>query len=187
MPEKKALLIIDVQNDFMPGGTMGISGGESIIDPINNLMQQNFTAIIATVDWHPADHCSFILQGGPWPVHCVRNSPGAELAPALNQKALTHVIHKGLTQERDSYSAFFDNDHRHSTGLNELLRNLGVTHVTLCGLALDYCVAWTARDALALGFAVSLVQNACRAIAADATTCLTELCANGVTLTESPH
>lgn len=177
-----ALIIVDVQNDFLPGGALGVAGGSAIIAPINRLAAQPFGVVVASQDWHPADHCSFDAQGGPWPSHCEAGSQGAALASSLDQRSIGHILRKGMHQKCDSYSAFFDNDHIHSTGLDGLLRSLKIAHLVITGLALDYCVAHTARDARKLGFDVSIVMDATRAIAQDITKVCTELSNLGVHL-----
>lgn len=174
-----ALLIIDIQNDFLPGGPLGVPGGNDIIPTVNNLMD-GFGLVVATKDWHPADHGSFAanhpgheiyenidLHGLPqtlWPVHCVQETAGAEFPPELDAGKITRVFHKGTRPEIDSYSGFHDNGHRHSTGLADFLREKGVTAVTICGLATDYCVKFTALDAIAEGFATTLHLPACRGV-----------------------
>ncbi|WP_438382029.1 nicotinamidase [Asaia sp. BMEF1] len=177
---RRALLVIDVQNDFMPGGALAVPGGDLILPAVNALLTQNFDVRIASRDWHPENHVSFVPQGGDWPVHCVAGTQGADFSPRLDQSRLSHIVHKGLDPACDSYSAFFDNDQRHSTGLDALLRGLGVESVTICGLALDFCVAATARDARKLGFDTVIKRAACRGIAADDTICLSDLGALGI-------
>ncbi|GBR11707.1 nicotinamidase [Asaia spathodeae] len=177
---RRALLVIDVQNDFLPGGTLAVPKGDLILPAVNALMTQDFDAIIASRDWHPQNHISFVPQGGDWPIHCVAGTGGADFSPHLHQNRLSHIVHKGLDPACDSYSAFFDNDQRHSTGLDALLRGLGITHVTLCGLALDFCVAATARDARKLGFETVISLAACKGIAEDPAACLNALEALGV-------
>jgi nicotinamidase/pyrazinamidase len=158
--EKNALLIIDVQNDFCEGGSLAVSGASSIIDVINRMMER-FDCIIASKDWHPKDHCSF----DTWPVHCVQNTHGSELHPGLDSKKITKIIEKGLDSKIDSYSAFLDNDRISKTELEDYLRAKKITDLYICGLATDYCVKFTAIDALNLGFNVWLIQNACKGIA----------------------
>ncbi len=175
----RALILVDLQNDFLPGGALGVAGGDEVIAPANRLME-GFEIIAATQDWHPADHGSFAanhpgaaiyqtidLHGLPqtlWPVHCVQGTPGADFAPGLNTTNITRVFQKGTHPEIDSYSGFHDNGRRHSTGLAEWLKSQGVTHVTICGLATDYCVKFTALDAIAEGFEVTLHLPACRGV-----------------------
>jgi len=155
----EALLIIDFQNDFTPGGALAVDGGDSIADRINELAGSGrYDLVIATRDWHPEDHGSFVARGGPWPIHCVADSPGAQLHPALNQAAIHKIIDTGTTPDSEGYSAFED------TGLAELLHDRGITKVTVVGLATDYCVKHTALDALREGFEVELDTEAMRAV-----------------------
>jgi nicotinamidase/pyrazinamidase len=175
----KALLLIDLQNDFLPGGALAVPEGDAVFSAINRL-QRVFPVIAATQDWHPANHGSFAanhpgkalysqmdLNGLPqtlWPVHCVQNTPGAELSRALDQERITRVFRKGTDPGIDSYSGFFDNGHRKSTGLGEWLKGKGVTEVFICGLATDYCVKFTALDSVHLGLKTWLVEDACRGV-----------------------
>ncbi|MEO5915950.1 MAG: bifunctional nicotinamidase/pyrazinamidase [Luteolibacter sp.] len=181
-----ALLLIDIQNDFLPGGALAVSGGDEIIPIVNTLMPR-FEMIVATQDWHPADHGSFAanhpgrnvfepadLHGLPqtlWPVHCVQNTGGALFAPALETRRIARVFPKGTDARIDSYSGFFDNGHRGDTGLAAWLRDQGVTELTLCGLATDYCVKFTALDALECAFKVNLHLPACRGVDLQAGDC----------------
>lgn len=174
-----ALILVDLQNDFLPGGALGVPGGGEVI-PLANRLMDDFEIIVATQDWHPPDHGSFAanhpgrqvfesidLHGLPqtlWPVHCVQGTQGAEFAPGLDAGRITRVFQKGTRPEVDSYSGLFDNGHRHSTGLAEWLREQGVTQVTVCGIATDYCVKFTALDAVAEGFGVTLHLPACRGV-----------------------
>ena len=178
----KALLLIDIQNDFLPGGRLAVPEGDAII-PLVNALQPRFDLVVATQDWHPAGHQSFAsshagrspfelinLHGLPqvlWPDHCTQTSDGAELAPALHTGRIEAIFRKGMNPEIDSYSAFFDNGHRKSTGLADYLRGRGVTEVVVAGLAADYCVYYSALDALAAGFATTVVTDATRAISAE--------------------
>jgi nicotinamidase/pyrazinamidase len=160
MPE--ALLIIDVQNDFLPGGALAVPGGDEVIDPINALAADpRFAVVIATRDWHPADHSSFAEQGGPWPVHCVQGTPGAELTDRLNRDAIDAVIDTGTTPEAEGYSGFENPE------LRELLRLEQVSVVTIVGLATDVCVKHTAADALRETLQVTIVRDGVRGISAD--------------------
>ncbi|MVN75030.1 bifunctional nicotinamidase/pyrazinamidase [Hymenobacter sp. HMF4947] len=177
-----ALLLIDVQLDFLPGGALAVPEGDAILQMLNDL-QPHFDLVVATQDWHPAGHRSFASthpgqavfadiewQGLPqrlWPDHCVQGSPGAALHPALNLNRVEAIFRKGIAPDIDSYSAFFDNGHRRSTGLAAYLRGRGVTHVFVAGLAADYCVYFTAKDALQEGFAVTVLEDATRGIAPD--------------------
>jgi nicotinamidase/pyrazinamidase len=178
-PATDALIVIDVQNDFCPGGALAVAGGDEIIGQINGLMGE-FQTVVLTQDWHPANHASFAanhpgaepfslteMPYGPqvlWPVHCVQGTTGAEFHKTLRTNPAQLVIRKGFRAGIDSYSAFFENDRSTATGLEGYLRNRGVTAVTLVGLATDYCVAYSALDAARLGFAASVIETATRAI-----------------------
>lgn len=178
-PETQALIVIDVQNDFCPGGALAVAGGEEIISRINGLMG-DFATVVLTQDWHPADHASFAanhpgaapfsltaMPYGPqvlWPTHCVQGTKGADFHADLRTDPAQLVIRKGFRPQIDSYSAFFENDHSTATGLDGYLRSRGVTDVTLVGLATDYCVAYSALDAARLGFRATVLEGACRAI-----------------------
>ena len=175
----KALIIVDMQNDFLPGGALAVAGGDEIIPEINRLSEL-YDLVVATQDWHPGNHGSFALQhqgakpydtgelaGMPqvlWPDHCVQGSFGAQLSGFLNQKHVEAVFRKGMDPEIDSYSAFFDNGRRKATGLEGYLLGRGVTQVHICGLAADFCVWFTAQDAISLGFDAVILQDAVRAI-----------------------
>lgn len=175
----KALLLIDVQNDFVPGGALAVAGGTDII-PLLNELQPHFDLVVATQDWHPAGHRSFAsqhpgravfdqidLHGLPqtlWPDHCVQNTPGADLHPALDTARVEAIFRKGTDPEIDSYSGFYDNGHRKRTGLADYLRGRGVQQVYVAGLAADYCVYFSAQDAQAEGFSTFLLEDATRAI-----------------------
>ena len=175
----EALIVIDVQNDFCPNGALAVAGGDEIISRINGLMDE-FQTVVLTQDWHPADHASFAanhpgaapysmteMPYGPqvlWPTHCVMGTQGAAFHRDLRTDPAQMVIRKGFRPQIDSYSAFFENDRKTATGLDGYLRNRGVTSVTLVGLAMDYCVAYSALDAAGLGFAATVLSGACRAI-----------------------
>jgi nicotinamidase/pyrazinamidase len=152
-PRRDALIIVDVQNDFCPGGALAVPRGDQVISAINRLLTYSWLAV-ATKDWHPPDHCSFQAQGGPWPPHCVQGTPGAELHPELNAANIGVILTKGSRPERDAYSGF------DGTDLAKILRDRGVTRVVVCGLATDYCVSATARDALREGFEVLVPEDA---------------------------
>jgi len=152
----EALIVVDVQNDFCPGGALAVPGGDDIIDAVNRLAAEA-PLVVATRDWHPADHGSFVDQGGAWPVHCVRDTPGAQLHPDLRAR-IDMIIDKGQTREREGYSGFED------TMLERLLRERGVDNVRVVGLALDYCVKATALDARAAGFRVVVPADVTRAV-----------------------
>jgi nicotinamidase/pyrazinamidase len=174
-----ALIIVDVQNDFCPGGALAVRDGDQVV-PVINRLQQRFDLVVATQDWHPANHGSFAanhpgrqpgelieLAGLPqilWPVHCVQGTPGAELHPALDRSRIAEVICKGTDPDIDSYSGFFDNGRRAATGLEKYLRDRHVNVVYICGLATDYCVKATALDALSLGFKTHFIEDASRGV-----------------------
>ena len=175
----KALILVDIQTDFLPGGTLAVPDGDAII-PIVNRLQAAFPLVVATQDWHPASHGSFVanhpgknvfeqidLNGLPqtlWPVHCVQGTLGAELAAGLEQERIAKIFPKGTDAGIDSYSGLFDNGHRKSTGLGEWLKTKGVTEVFVCGLATDYCVKFTALDAAQMGFKTFFIEDASRGV-----------------------
>lgn len=175
----KALVLVDIQNDFMPFGALPVSDGEAVVDVSNRLMSL-FDFVVASQDWHPANHGSFAsshpgstpgdvvelggLQQVLWPDHCVQNTPGASFHSGLDVAKIDAVVRKGTDPSIDSYSAFFDNGHKKSTRLADILRDEAVDEVTLTGLATDYCVLFTALDGLDLGFGVSVVVDAVRAV-----------------------
>jgi nicotinamidase/pyrazinamidase len=181
-PADQVLLVIDVQNDFMPGGALGVAHGDEVVPVINRLAGE-FSHVVLTQDWHPAAHVSFAEHHagrGPfetttlsygeqvlWPTHCVQNTEGAALHRDLDVPHARLVIRKGHHVGVDSYSAFMEADRVTSTGLTGYLRDTGVTHVYCCGLATDYCVAWSALDARNAGFEVVVIEDACRAIDLD--------------------
>ncbi|AZV38095.1 hypothetical protein CFR75_03185 [Komagataeibacter xylinus] len=180
-----ALLIIDMQVDFMPGGTLGVAGADGIVPLINRLGELPFGLIAATQDWHPAAHVSFDMQGGPWPVHCVAGTKGAELAPDLAQAHIGVVLRKGMHPDTDSYSAFEDNARASRTGLDGLLRGRGIKRVFVVGVALDYCVAATARDAVRAGFATVVLTDACRGVAESVAAMEAALVSEGIETTRA--
>ena len=174
-----ALIIVDMQNDFLPGGALAVAGGDIIIPEINRLTIE-YDLVVATQDWHPHNHGSFASQyegarpfemgqlgGMPqvmWPDHCVQGSFGADLSRELDQERVEAIFRKGMNPEIDSYSAFFDNGKLKATGLEGYLRGSGVTEVHICGLAADYCVWYTAKDAIELGFEAVIMLDAVKAI-----------------------
>ncbi|WP_054302820.1 bifunctional nicotinamidase/pyrazinamidase [Gemmobacter sp. LW-1] len=178
----EALIVIDVQNDFCPGGALAVVGGDEIVPEINAMLA-DYSVRVLTQDWHPADHASFAanhpgtspfsmveMPYGPqvlWPVHCVQGTAGAGFHAGLNADAADLVIRKGFRTGIDSYSAFFENDHTTPTGLEGYLRTRGATDLTLVGLATDFCVAYSALDAVRLGFDVKVRLSACRGIDLD--------------------
>ena len=175
----EALIIIDIQNDFCPGGALAIPEGDAIIPGVNALMEQ-FHTIVLTQDWHPAGHSSFAsshenaqamslveMPYGPqllWPDHCIQGSNGAEFHSMLNARAAHANIRKGFRHHIDSYSAFFENDRQTPTGLEGYLRNRGINKLTMVGLALDFCVNYSAVDGARSGFDVEIVEQLCRGI-----------------------
>jgi len=152
-----ALIIVDVQNDFCPGGALAVGAGDEVV-PLLNRLAPRFGTVVATQDWHPADHRSFATRGGPWPVHCVAGTPGAALHPALDQSAIAITIRKATTPEEEAYSGF------DGTDLAAQLRARGVRRVYVGGLALDYCVDATALDARKVGFETYVITDATRAV-----------------------
>ena len=179
---QKALIVIDVQVDFCPGGALAVQGGDEIVALINDLMTQSQTVIL-TQDWHPAGHSSFArshehktpmelieMPYGPqvlWPDHCVQGSPGAAFHPDLNTDKADMILRKGFRPHIDSYSAFFENDKTTPTGLGGYLTTRGISELVMVGLATDFCVAHSALDAAKLGYHVRVLQPACRAIDMD--------------------
>ncbi|MEQ8800255.1 MAG: bifunctional nicotinamidase/pyrazinamidase [Salinisphaeraceae bacterium] len=175
----EALILVDIQNDFLPGGALAVPEGDAVI-PVVNRLQSGFDIVVASQDWHPADHLSFASQHEAmtpfevtevdgltqilWPDHCVQYSHGAEFAPDLNMGRVDAVFRKGTDRRIDSYSAFHDNGHRNTTGLADWLRARDVTAVTLAGLAADVCVYFTAMDAVNEGFATRLVSDGTRGV-----------------------
>jgi len=179
MQKPAALLIIDVQNDFCPGGALAVAGGDEIV-PLVNRLAAKFSTVVITQDWHPAGHSSFAESHAGrapfetmempygvqvlWPTHCVMGSQGAALHPELDVPHASVIIRKGSNQAVDSYSAFLEADRTTKTGLHGYLAERGITDLYICGLATDYCVAWSAEDARRFGFAATVIEEACRAI-----------------------
>ncbi len=177
-----ALIVIDVQNDFCAGGALAVPDGDAVVTPINRLMAQ-FPVVVLTQDWHPRGHTSFasehegarpfdtidVAYGAQtlWPDHCVQGTHGGEFHPDLDVERAQLIVRKGFRKAVDSYSAFVENDRQTSTGLDHWLRGLGVDRVVCCGLALDYCVRYSAEDARARGFDTAVVESACRGIDLD--------------------
>jgi len=176
----RALLLIDIQNDFLPGGALAVGEGNQVVPVANKLIAKlPVELVIATKDWHPPEHGSFAKQHGKspfemgelsglpqtmWPEHCVQDTPGAELAKELQDKNINRIFTKGIDHTVDSYSAFYDNAKRNSTGLGEWLKEQSITELFILGLATDYCVKFSVLDALALGFKVNVVADGCRAV-----------------------
>ncbi|TAE49964.1 MAG: bifunctional nicotinamidase/pyrazinamidase [Bacteroidetes bacterium] len=194
----KALILVDIQNDFVPGGALAVAEGDQIV-PIVNRIQPLFDLVVATQDWHPGDHGSFAAshlgrEAGEvidlhgltqvlWPVHCVQGEAGADFVSALDMSYVKQVFRKGTDREIDSYSGFFDNGRRKATGMGEYLQNQGVTEVYVVGLATDFCVKFTALDALSLGFSTTIIADASRGVnlrAGDVERALEEMKAAGI-------
>ena len=192
-PTTEALIVIDVQNDFCPGGALAVAEGDQIIPRINALMAE-FQTVVLTQDWHPHDHSSFAeMHAGAapftqidmpygkqtlWPRHCVQGSKGAKLHDNLLTNPAQMILRKGFRSAIDSYSALFENDHITATGLEGYLKSRGIQHLTFVGLATDYCVAFSALDAAKLGFDVTVLEGACRAIDLGGTLALQQMAMN---------
>jgi len=196
----EALILVDVQNDFVPSGALAVPAGNEVV-PVANRLMTSFELVFATQDWHPANHGSFAsqhpgrvvgdvvdlngLEQHLWPDHCVQGTPGAAFIDSLDTSRLTGIIRKGMDPGVDSYSGFFDNGHRQATGLGEALTERGVRDVYLVGLATDYCVKFTALDAAKLGFRTSLVPEGVRGVEVQAGDCersIEEIRAAGVSM-----
>jgi nicotinamidase/pyrazinamidase len=175
----RALILVDIQNDFLPGGSLAVPDGEAVV-PVANEVKKGFDLVVATQDWHPSDHGSFASNNAPgtkpgdagelaglpqvfWPDHCVQGSHGAQFHPELDLHGVT-IFRKGTDSAIDSYSGFFDNGHRKATGLGDFLNWQGVVEVFVLGLATDYCVKFTALDAAELGFRTTLIEDGCRGV-----------------------
>jgi nicotinamidase/pyrazinamidase len=204
MTDTTALVVIDVQNDFCPGGALEVADGDAVVPVASALLAagDRFPVKVLTQDWHPHDHLSFasnhpghepyaVIEApyGPqvlWPDHCVQGSHGAAFHPGLQADAADLIIRKGFRSAVDSYSAFFENDHTTPTGLDGYLRTRGVTHLMMVGLATDFCVRYSAVDGAKLGYGVTVDLAGCRAIDLDGSldAALTEMVAAGVTITE---
>ena len=201
--KKTALLIVDVQNDFLAGGALEVTDGDAII-PIINKLQYKFDTIITTQDWHPGDHKSFASQHKKnsvgdivnlngikqylWPDHCVENTYGSEIALKLNQSKIEKVIQKGNNPEIDSYSGFFENDKKTKTELDDYLKQHEIDTIYICGLATDYCVKFTANDSSTLGYKTYLIEDACRGVnisPIDSELAISEMKQSGVTVISS--
>ena len=177
---KQALILVDLQNDFFPGGALAVPQGDAILPVLKKIFEtMPFDKVIATKDWHPKDHGSFASNHGKktgevvllegirqilWPIHCVENTQGAEFAPGFDTQRIHKTFYKGTDPFIDSYSAFFDNGHKKSTGLGEYLAEEGIRKITIMGLATDYCVRYSVIDALSLGLDVTVIANGCRAV-----------------------
>jgi len=201
--DARALVVVDVQNDFCPGGALAVAEGDAVVPVINRLLPR-FPLVVATQDWHPPGHASFAsshpghaplevieldgIEQVLWPDHCVQGTAGADFHPALERTPLRAIIRKGTDPRVDSYSAFRDNHREHPTGLASLLRELGVGHVVIVGLTTDYCAATSARDALELGFKAEIWLPATRPVGAPpghTERTLAELRTLGVTLRDT--
>ncbi|RMG03373.1 MAG: bifunctional nicotinamidase/pyrazinamidase [Planctomycetota bacterium] len=196
----RALILVDIQNDFCPGGALPVPEGDQIV-PLVNRLQPCFDLVVATQDWHPADHGSFVTQhpgkkvgdvvelgGLPqilWPPHCIQHTKGAEFHPALGTQAVVRVFQKGIDRDIDSYSGFFDNGRRRATGLDTFLREQKVDELYVCGLATDYCVKFTALDAVELGWSTFVIADASRGVdlqPGDVKAALDEMRARGISI-----
>ena len=199
----RALILVDLQYDFLPAGALAVPHGDEVI-PIANRLLPHFSTVVATQDWHPRDHHSFAanhpgrepgqmidldgLLQVLWPVHCVQGTRGAELHDQLDRSKITEVFRKGADKTVDSYSGFFDNGKRNATGLGEWLRERWITRLYVMGLATDYCVKATTLDAISLGFDVWVIEDGCRGVnlkPGDADRALAEMRGHGATLVES--
>ncbi len=175
----KAFIVVDLQNDFLPGGSLAVSTADTIIQPINQLLQLPFDIIVASKDWHPKDHRSFAsvhekkvgehvrlsqMDQILWPDHCIQNSFGADFSKHLDTQYIQKIFYKGTLRDVDSYSAFFDNAHLKSTGLHEFLKEKKVDEVFIAGLTTEYCVKYSALDAYKLGFKTHVIIDACKAV-----------------------
>lgn len=199
----RALLLVDLQNDFCAGGALAVADGDSTIDVANLLIRAAKIlgdTVVASQDWHPANHGSFASQHGVepytqgtldglaqtfWPDHCIQDSDGAAFHPLLTQQDIDGVFHKGESINIDSYSAFFDNGHRQKTGLDAWLREHEINELIVLGLATDYCVKFTVLDALALGYTVNVITDGCRGVniqPQDSTNAFMQMAAEGATL-----
>ena len=201
--QMSALILVDLQNDFMPGGALAVPDGDAVV-PVANRLAQSFNLVVATQDWHPPGHSSFASQhpgNSPgdtveldglrqelWPDHCVQGTSGAELHAGLDVRRITRIFQKGTDPRIDSYSTFFDNAHLKSTGLADYLKQKGVSEVYLMGLATDYCVKFSVLDAVELGFKANVIQDGCRGIdlqAGDVSKAIDEMKTAGVEIVSS--
>lgn len=201
--KQRALLLVDLQNDFCAGGALAVAEGDSTVDVANALIDWSKARnepVVASQDWHPANHGSFASQHGVepftqgeldglpqtfWPDHCVQHTEGAQLHPLLNHTVIDEVVRKGENPEIDSYSAFFDNEHRQKTALDGWLLEREIAELTVLGLATDYCVKFTVLDALKLGYQVNVITDGCRGVnlnAHDSAQAFMDMAAEGATL-----
>jgi nicotinamidase/pyrazinamidase len=198
-----ALLVVDIQNDFLPGGALAVSDGDQVI-PVVNRLAGCFHLLLATQDWHPANHGSFAANHPDrrpgelidlngimqvlWPVHCVQGSPGAAFSAQLQTECFSKIFRKGIDPGIDSYSGFFDNGRRRSTGLSEYLREKNVNELFICGLATDYCVKFSALDSVHSGLRTHVIEDACRGVnlqPGDSAAAITEMRKLGVSIVEA--
>ena len=201
--KERALLVVDVQNDFCPGGSLAVEEGDRVV-PVINRITLKFDRVVATQDWHPDDHVSFAknhpgknvydvvevngLSQVLWPAHCVQGTAGADFHPALRTEDFDLILRKGTDSAVDSYSAFFDNDKKTITGLEGYLRGLGIDRVFICGLATDYCVFFSAMDSVKTGFVTYVILDACRGVDVpedNIASCIKTMKENGVVLLHS--
>ena len=199
----RAIILVDIQNDFCPGGALPVKEGDAVVNVANQVMSQ-FGLVVATQDWHPSDHKSFASQHPglnvgeqftlgdlpqiAWPDHCVQGTTGAEFHPKLDTESVHQVFQKGTDTEIDSYSGFFDNGHKRATGMGDFLLDKGVKEVYVLGLATDYCVKFTALDAIDLGLKTNLIVDGCRGVdlkAGDVDAAILEMKSSGVVVMSS--
>ena len=199
----RAIILVDIQNDFCPGGALPVKEGDAVVNVANQVMSQ-FELVVATQDWHPSDHKSFASQHPglnvgeqftlgdlpqiAWPDHCVQGTTGAEFHPKLDVESVHQVFQKGTDTEIDSYSGFFDNGHKRATGMGDFLLDQGVQEVYVLGLATDYCVKFTALDAIDLGLKTNLIVDGCRGVdlkAGDVDAAILEMKSSGVVVMSS--
>ena len=199
----RAIILVDIQNDFCPGGALPVKEGDAVVNVANQVMSQ-FELVVATQDWHPSDHKSFASQHPglnvgeqftlgdlpqiAWPDHCVQGTTGAEFHPKLDIESVHQVFQKGTDTEIDSYSGFFDNGHKRATGMGDFLLDKGVKEVYVLGLATDYCVKFTALDAIDLGLKTNLIVDGCRGVdlkAGDVDAAILEMESSGVVVMSS--
>lgn len=199
----RAIILVDIQNDFCPGGALPVKEGDAVVNVANQVMSQ-FELVVATQDWHPSDHKSFASQHPglnvgeqftlgdlpqiAWPDHCVQGTTGAEFHPKLDVESVHQVFQKGTDTEIDSYSGFFDNGHKRATGMGDFLLDQGVQEVYVLGLATDYCVKFTALDAIDLGLKTNLIVDGCRGVdlkAGDVDAAILEMESSGVVVMSS--
>src|SRR5262245_15027611 len=178
--ENSALILVDIQNDFCPGGALGVSGGDEVV-PVVNALIKSFPFVVASQDWHPSGHISFIERGGPWPPHCVQETHGSQFHPRLDVSNVDAIVRKATSQESDAYSAFEASDES-GKALDEALRAHSIDAIFIAGLATDYCVRATALDGIANGYKVFVIQDAVRGVdvnAGDSERALREIVESG--------